>query len=194
MKKGVFLVAIAVLAAVTLPAKTELINIGYNTYNNCYIEGTNFSNVGLSVTGVYDNNFYFQLNLNYAMAYELNGVRVELKSTGITSVGVSTILGIGHDFKFGPLGLVLGAGVFGDFSVLKLDVPWYTDSLYHYYYLTGGLAAGANVFIKLGGNFVINAGIMGAWNPLTYSVNDDTKATKENQAQFSANIGIGWNH
>ncbi len=202
MKKILLLVFVTVAAAVTLPAKTELLNLTYSHYNSWLgIDDARLTSVGLSVVGVYDNNFYFQFNGTYGISYEINGNQVILTDYDYLQVGgLSTILGFGHDFNFGLIGLVLGGGVFGDFNLTQLKTPSYnyyynSSNTQNYFYLTGGLGVGANFYIKFG-NFVINAGVMAAWNPLTYSFSNSysgsEEATNLSQMQLSAGLGIGW--
>lgn len=208
MKKYVLMVFIAMLVVITLPAKTELLNFGYNYYNDWRsVEGAKLSSIGLSITGVYDNNFYFQFNLNYGVDYEVDGTSIDITALDdFTVAGFSTILGVGHNFQFGPVGLIIGGGLFGDFNLStytrKTAEYSYTEikiieTEENYYYLTGGLALGVNIYIKPGENFVVNAGVMAAWNPLTSSFDNVYSTTSsrfknEAQSQFSANIGIGW--
>ena len=204
MKKILLPVFIMVAAAVTLPAKTELLNMSYSRYSGWLgIDDGSLSSIGLSVVGIYDNNFYFQLNGNYGLSYKLYGTEVSLIGYDYLQVGgINTILGVGHDFNFGPIGLVLGGGIFGDFNLIKIQDLEYSPysgvlETANYYYLTGGLGLGANFYIKFG-NFVINAGVMGAWNPLSYSFGNSysgsERAINLYQTQYSAGIGIGWSH
>ncbi len=208
VKRILLLVFIMAATAITLPAKTELLNVGYNYYNSWLgVDDSKLSSIGLSFVGIYDNNFYFQLNFNYGMSYEMNGIEVDMtKNDQLQVGGISTILGIGHDFNFGIMGLVLGGGVFCDFNITQLELPsysYYSSSYYYstttttatYKYLTGGLGLGVNAYIKFN-NFVINVGLMGAWNPLSYSCDHSYGELEEtinrSQTQYSANIGIGW--
>ncbi len=202
MKKILLLIFIMVAAAVTLPAKTELLNVSYSRYTGWLgVDEYSLSSMGLTVVGIYDNNFYFQLNGYYGLSWEAYGTEFSLiEYDYLQAGGINVILGVGHDFNFGPIGLVLGGGIFGDFNLIQIQNQWYSyysgvRETANYYYLTGGLGLGANFYIKFG-NFVINAGVMGAWNPLTYSFGNSysgsERATNLYQMQLSAGLGIGW--
>ena len=174
IKRILLLVFMMAATAITLPAKTELLNVGYNYYHNWLgIDDSKLSSIGLSFVGLYNNKFYFQLNFNYGMSYEANGIEVDLSKYEQLQVGgFSTILGIGHDFNYGILGFVLGGGVFCDLNVTRLELPNSSSSYYYstttiasYTYLTGGLGLGINAYIKFN-NFIIKCRVDGSLESL----------------------------
>ena len=194
MKKIILVILIIVVSTLALPAKTELLNLGRNTYKGWLgAKSGELTSLGLNIVGAYDNDFYFQLNFNLGMSYELEGRSVKVwDNKNIIIGGVGAILGVGHDFNFGIAGLILGGGLFGDFNFTQLTsevaVPSsdYSDIRYdkqkgHLYHFTAGLGTGANFYVKLG-SFVVNAGVMGAWNPLSYILKDTNNYDYSSQA------------
>ena len=191
MKKSLILVLVLVAIVFPVAAKTNLLNLGYNVHGE-YLgyEGWKLRSVSLNYTHLKadKSGFYSQINPYYGLSFKnpFSDV-IKLSDVDEMVVGANFLLGYGGDLNFGPMGLLLGGGIF-------IDMQYYEYGSYTFTVLSG-FGLGANFYFQPGsGTFVINAGLNLAWNPWAYEVYETGSGSYTNYGMTTTNfnIGIGW--
>ena len=192
MKK--YLLILFFSATISLYAKPILFNPGYNIHTSWLGRSTlTLHSVSLDVISLKAKDTkaisaYTQLNPYIGLgAIDSSNSQDLLVSDNAIVAGLMGIIGYGTDIVQGRTGLLVGGGLLLD-SNLKVggDASWYTST---------GLGAGANFHITPGeGNFVLNAGLMLGWNPISFWLSGGKLGSKPYADQFiiNLNLGIGW--
>jgi len=193
MKKALLILVLVAIAVLPATANTTLVNLAYNVHNDIFgfsdlYDGLHLRSVGLSITGLNadDFGFYGQANPYYGLSFKNVSV-AKLSDYDEMLIGSNFLLGYGGDFNFGPMGLLIGGGLFLDLNYYDFGTSWFN--------VTAGLGLGANVYFQPGmGNLVVNAGLTAAISPWGYWIYDGGSEDYTNwgMTTINLNVGVGW--
>ena len=193
MKRLALVVAVMVVVSFPVLANATLINLGYNVHA---YRDSDFSRLGIGPVFTFfvgeTNGFYAQLAPFWATGPRSGSTTYRYRNLDPVGGGLNFLLGFGRDISFGPMGLLVGGGLFG--AGYALYNTWSENLLY----IAGaGPGGGLHFYFRPGpGRLLLNLGVNAAWRPFKVWGTTDWGFEgfhfEKGEFNYNINAGIGF--